>query len=29
MAIPVGHPAPDASVPSITKKSLDEVMVRL
>jgi iodotyrosine deiodinase len=27
--IPVGYPAPDAEVPSLTKKSLDDVMVRL
>lgn len=27
VVIPVGYPAPDAVVPAITKKSLDEVMV--
>ena len=27
--IPVGYPAPNATVPTITKKPLDEVMVRL
>ena len=27
--IPVGYPAPGAEVPSITKKSLEEVMVRI
>ena len=26
--IPVGYPAADAEVPAITKKSLDEIMVR-
>lgn len=27
--IPVGYPAPNATVPTITKRSLDEVMIRL
>ena len=27
VVIPVGHPAPDAVVPAITKKTLDEVLV--
>lgn len=28
VVIPVGYPAPDATVPAITKKPLDEIMVR-
>jgi iodotyrosine deiodinase len=28
VVIPVGYPAPDAQVPAITKKPLDEIMVR-
>jgi hypothetical protein len=29
LLIPVGYPAPDAVVPDITKKRLDEVVVRV
>jgi nitroreductase len=29
VVIPVGYPAPDAKVPNITKKSLDEIMVKI
>ena len=29
LLIPVGYPAPDAKVPVLTKKALDEVMIRL
>jgi iodotyrosine deiodinase len=28
VVIPVGYPAPEAQVPAITKKPLDEIMVR-
>jgi iodotyrosine deiodinase len=29
VVIPVGHPAPDATVPNITKKPLDEILVHI
>jgi hypothetical protein len=29
VVIPVGYPAPDAKVPHITKKPLDEVLVHI
>ncbi len=29
VVIPVGYPAADAQVPVISKKSLDEIMVRM